>query len=80
MRLHVNENVQLSRRLQTTWRRTVETESDKLGINSWARATTETNGGRASGYYASPVVKRICDVIWLKLVNKYHSEQENIGP
>ena len=40
----------------------VETERDKLGMNSWARAKTETNGGNASWTYVPPGVKRIGEV------------------
>ena len=46
------------RRTKTTWRM-VETERDKLGINSWAKSKTETSGGSASGLYVPPVVKWI---------------------
>jgi hypothetical protein len=44
----------------TTWRRMVETERDKLGMNSWARANTEKQYG---GVHVPPGMKRIGEVI-----------------
>jgi len=46
-------------RHKTTWRMTVETERDKIGMNSWEKAKTETNGGSALWPYAPLGVKRI---------------------